>query len=116
MVPMPKHLAPAPMQALPPRDLTPVPLIDPRAQLVVAGGIGAGAAGAGIGWGVGQAVAGIAAFSGSSALVVALLLLAAAKLTGGGASSTSTTNVHNETFVTNNNRWFGKSHTTSNQG
>ncbi|MGX1887068.1 hypothetical protein [Streptomyces sp. NPDC055287] len=38
---------PAPQQ----RDLTLVPLIYPRAQLVAAGGICAGAAGTGIGWG-----------------------------------------------------------------
>jgi hypothetical protein len=105
LVPMPKHLAPPPVLATQPRDLTPVPLFDPRAQLVAAGGIGAGAAGAGIGWGIGQAAAGIAAFSGSSAVVVIALLLLAARLTGGSHGGDTITTVHNH------NKWWGRSNT-----
>jgi hypothetical protein len=112
-VPMPKDQVPPPVQPTPPRDLTPVPLIDPRAQIVAAGGIGAGAAGAGIGWGVGQAAAGIAAIGGSSALIVAAALYAAVKLAGSGYGGTSTTRIHNETTVHNNNRWWGHSTTTN---
>lgn len=80
MVPMRKSQAPVPMQPTPPRDLTPQPLIDPLAQRMAGGGIGAGAAGAGIGWGIGQAAAGIAAIGGTTALVamLALFLLARA--------------------------------------
>ncbi|WP_424893282.1 hypothetical protein [Streptomyces sp. XH2] len=97
------------MPAPPQRDLTPQPLIDPRAQIVLAGGVAAGAAGAGIGWGIGQAAAGIAAVSGSSALVVILALLLLAKAASRRGSAT--TYVHNETTVINTNRWFGKSST-----
>lgn len=100
------------MPAAQPRDLAPVPLLDPRAQMVAATGVGAGVAGAGIGWGIGQAAAGIGALSGGSALAVILAGLLLAKLTGRSAGST---HIHNETHITNNtsNRWFGKS-TTSN--
>lgn len=79
LVPMRKSQAPTPMQAPAPRDLTPQPLIDPLAQRMAAGGIGAGAAGAGLGWGIGQAAAGIAAFSGTTALVAMLALLLIAR-------------------------------------
>ncbi|WP_069772200.1 hypothetical protein [Streptomyces sp. LUP30] len=98
------------MPAPPQRDLTPVPLFDPRAQLVAAGGIGAGAAGAGIGWGLGQAFAGIAAAGGTGAVVVGLALWLLIKVTGGGGGG-GRTHIHNETHVTNNNtsRWFGRS-------
>ncbi|MCD9146063.1 hypothetical protein [Streptomyces albireticuli] len=97
------------MPAPPQRDLTPQPLIDPRAQLVLAVGIAAGTAGAGLGWGIGQAAAGIAAVSGSSGLIAALALLLLVKATGRGGS---TVQVHHETTVINTNRWFGKSTTT----
>ena len=98
--------SPAPYQ---PRDLSPVPIIDPVAQRVMAGGIGAGAAGAGVGWGVGQAFAGIAAFGGVTSLAVIAALLLVARMGG------SRTHIHNETTVHNTNRWFGKSHTTTHQ-
>jgi hypothetical protein len=110
MVPMPKDQAPAPMERLPPRDLTPAPLIDPRAQFALFGGIGAGAAGAGIGWGFGQAAAGIAEFSGGGFVGVVLLLLLAARLGGGRTTVTNTTTVHNT------NRWLGRSTTNTHQG
>lgn len=108
MVPMRRDQAPAPMQRTPPRDLTPQPLIDPRAQLVFAGGAAAGMTGAGVGWGIGQAVAGIAAFGSSSAVVVIALLLLAVKLPAarGGATTNNRTEVHNY------NRGFGRSKTT----
>lgn len=109
-VPMPKDQAPAPLERQPPRDLTPLPLIDPLAQRVVAGGIAAGAAGAGVGWGAGQAFAGIAAFGGIGSLAVIALLLLAARLGGG------RTTVHNHTTVTNTNRWLGRSTTNTRQG
>lgn len=43
MVPMPKHLAPPPVVATEPRDLTPLPLLDPLAQRFIGAGIGGGA-------------------------------------------------------------------------
>ncbi|GAB2606810.1 hypothetical protein GCM10027168_44560 [Streptomyces capparidis] len=100
------YLHPPAMPAPQPRDLTPAPLVDPRAQLALAGGIGAGAAGAGIGFGIGQAAAGIAAVSGSSALVVVLALLLLTKLTSRGGDRVT---VHHETTVINHNRWWGRS-------
>jgi len=113
------YLHPPVMPAPQYRDLTPQPLIDPRAQMILASGVSAGAAGAGIGWGVGQAFAGIAAFSGSSALVViaALLLLTKFTASGGGSGSGSgTTNIHNETHVTNHTKWWGRTSTNANNG
>src|SRR5690606_22244624 len=50
MVPMPKHLAPPPMVRPEPRDLTPLPLLDPVAQRFIGAGIGGGALAAGVGW------------------------------------------------------------------
>ncbi|RAJ70257.1 hypothetical protein K378_01422 [Streptomyces sp. Amel2xB2] len=97
---LPVYEVVAPVERTPARDLTPQPLIDPRAQLVLAGGVGAGAAGAGLGWGIGQAFTGIAALSGSSAVLMALLLLLLAK-----SRKRGTTTIH----VTNNNRWWGHS-------
>ena len=107
------------MPVPPQRDLSPVPLIDPRAQLVFAGGVGAGVAGAGIGWGLGQAFAGIAAAGGTGAVVVGLALWLLIKLTGAGGGGGGDTHVYNETHVTNHNTsrgWFGKtgSSTTTN--
>ncbi|MDQ0842418.1 hypothetical protein [Streptomyces sp. V1I6] len=92
-------------EALPARDLTPQPLIDPIAARILSGGVGGGALAAGVGWGVGQAAAGIAAFASSGAVMVIALLLLAAKLPGAGRGS-STTQIHNE--IHNHTRWLGK--------
>jgi hypothetical protein len=82
----------------PPRDLTPQPLIDPLAQRMAAGDL----LGAGVGWGGAQLVNAIA--GGMVGLVVfALLLLAARSGRRGG-------DVIN---ITNNNRGFGRSHTSA---
>ncbi|MFI1973016.1 hypothetical protein [Streptomyces cinnamoneus] len=76
MVPMPKHLAPPPMVRPEPRDLTPLPLLDPIAQRLMGAGIGGGALAAGVGYGIGEAVNALAGL-GSGALVwVALTVLA----------------------------------------
>jgi hypothetical protein len=99
---LPVYEVVAPVERTPERDLTPQPLIDPRAQLVLAGGVAAGTTGAGVGWGIGQAATGIATLSGSSAILVALLLLLVAKARGTGRGG--------DTYnVTNHNRWWGKS-------
>ncbi|MDX3343718.1 hypothetical protein PV409_37850 [Streptomyces sp. ME02-6979.5a] len=100
MVPMLRDHAPAPMQPTPPRDLTPQPLIDPRAQVIAAGGVFA----AGAGWGVGQALSALAGL-GSGALMWLAIAIVAAKM----APAVSRTS--NVTNVTNTNRWFGKSTT-----
>lgn len=103
---VPVYETAAPVLPSPPRDLSPQPVIDPRAQLVLAGGVGAGAAGAGLGWGVGQAAAGIAALGGSSALLVIAALLLLAKL-GRRGHGGDTYNYE----ITNNNRLWGHSST-----
>ncbi|MGC5236003.1 hypothetical protein [Streptomyces albogriseolus] len=75
MVPMPKHLAPPPMPVPEPRDLTPLPLLDPIAQRFVGAGIGAGALAAGVGWGVGEVINAVAGFTSGAAMWIALAVL-----------------------------------------
>ncbi|RLL67005.1 hypothetical protein [Streptomyces sp. Z26] len=65
-----------------PRDLTPQPLLDPQAQRLLAGGLGAGAAGAGLGYGVGQILGAVAGL-GTGGLLALVLLIAAARWTTG---------------------------------
>ncbi|MER7901339.1 hypothetical protein ABTX62_36140 [Streptomyces sp. NPDC096046] len=112
MVPVLRSQADALIAAVPatqPRDLSPQPLIDSRAQLVLAGGIGTGAAAAGVGWGLGQFLAPLAAVTSSGALwVLALLMLAGTARRGGG-----------DTFVTHNHnhaKWWGKAGATTKNG
>ncbi|MFD5817788.1 hypothetical protein [Streptomyces sp. NPDC127038] len=76
MVPMPKHLAPAPTLATEPRDLTPLPLLDPLAQRFLGAGLGGGALAAGIGYGVGEIVSAAAGISGGALVWVAVIVLA----------------------------------------
>ncbi|MEU9616930.1 hypothetical protein AB0D56_36220 [Streptomyces sp. NPDC048209] len=100
MVPMLHHQAPAPTQRTPPRDLTPQPLIDPRAQVLAAGGVFA----AGAGWGIGQALSALAGI-GTGALMWLAIAIVAAKMAPAVGRTTTVTN----TTVTNTSRWFGKS-------
>ncbi|MET8401689.1 hypothetical protein [Streptomyces sp900116325] len=76
MVPMPKHLAPAPVAAPEPRDLTPLPLLDPVAQRLMGAGLGGGALAAGIGYGVGEVISAVAGISGGALVWVAVIVLA----------------------------------------
>ncbi|MEO3844493.1 hypothetical protein [Streptomyces sp. B22F1] len=76
MVPMPKHLAPAPMTRPEPRDLTPLPLLDPIAQRFVAAGVGGGALSAGVGWGISEVVSAAAGFSSGTVMWIALAVIA----------------------------------------
>lgn len=108
MVPMLKSQAPHPTPPMQPRDLTPLPLIDPLAARMAGAGIGAGAAGAGVGWGLGQAFAGIATMGGAAGIAAIALLLLATKVPAFGRAS-STTHIHNETH--NHNAWWGRSST-----
>ncbi|MFD5137469.1 hypothetical protein ACFWMX_14705 [Streptomyces sp. NPDC058378] len=108
MVPMLRSQAPSPTPAMQPRDLTPLPLIDPLAARMAGAGIGAGAAGAGVGWGLGQAFAGIATMGGAAGIAAIALLLLAAKVPVFGRAS-STTHIHNETH--NHNSWWSHSST-----
>ncbi|RKN07288.1 hypothetical protein [Streptomyces radicis] len=104
MVPITRDLAPAMPQPTEPRDLTPRPVIDPRAQVLVAAGAGAGLAGAGLA----QLVNALAAF-GTAGLLAIGLILAAAKMPSRQAP-TSDTHVH----ITNHNRLWGRSATHTN--
>lgn len=99
LVPMRKSQAPQPMVRPEPRDLAPLPLFDPLAQRLAAGGV----LGAGVGWGAAQLISAVAG-AGAGLLAFALLLLAA-RLGGG----RSVTNVRQE--VHNHNSWWGSSST-----
>ncbi|WP_328491265.1 hypothetical protein [Streptomyces zaomyceticus] len=96
------------LQSTPPtpaRDLTPQPLLDPLAQRMLAGGVGAGVAA----WGAGEFLAGASrlvsalAGIGSAAAVIALLLLA--------WKMTPSNRTGKTVNVTNINRWGGRSST-----
>ncbi|NUW04317.1 hypothetical protein [Streptomyces sp. CAI 127] len=105
MVPVSRSHADALIAAVPatiPRDLTPQPLVDSRAQVVLAAGVGTGAAAAGIGYGLGQVIAPLAAFASSGALW-ALALVA---VIGAAARRPPQTTTH----VTNHvdARWWGR--------
>ncbi|MGW1729906.1 hypothetical protein [Streptomyces sp. NPDC001999] len=76
MVPMPKHLAPTPVAAPEPRDLTPLPLLDPVAQRFMGAGLGGSALAAGIGYGVGEVISAAAGISGGALVWVAVIVLA----------------------------------------
>ncbi len=76
MVPMPKHLAPPPVPATQPRDLTPLPLLDPVAQRLLGAGVGGGALAAGIGYGIGQVVSAFAGLESGGLLWLAFLFIA----------------------------------------
>ncbi|MFJ8760984.1 hypothetical protein [Streptomyces cyaneofuscatus] len=101
-----EHLPTAPA-IYQPRDLTPQPLFDPRAQRIAAGGLLAG----GAGWGAGQLLLGagqlVSAAAGLGSLVMwaAIAVVAtriAPTILGAGRPAT----VHNTTV---HNRWFGRS-------
>ncbi|MEU5718468.1 hypothetical protein AB0G71_22265 [Streptomyces sp. NPDC020403] len=101
-----EHLPTTPA-AHPPRDLTPLPLFDPRAQRIAAGGLLA----SGAGWGTGQLLLGagqlVSAAAGLGSLVMwAAIAVVASRIAptvlGAGRPAT----VHNTTV---HNRWFGRS-------
>ncbi|MEV8450072.1 hypothetical protein [Streptomyces parvus] len=101
-----EHLPTTPA-AYQPRDLTPQPLLDPRAQRIAAGGLLAG----GAGWGTGQLFLGagqlVSAAAGLGSLVMwAAIAVVASRIApaimGGGRPAT----VHHTTV---HNRWFGRS-------
>ncbi|WTX00946.1 hypothetical protein OG216_46825 (plasmid) [Streptomycetaceae bacterium NBC_01309] len=104
----PEFFDPTLLAAYQPRDLAPQPVVDPMAQRIVAGGVAVGAAGAGVGWGMGQALMGIAAFSGSGTVLGMLLGLLFARALG-----PSTTVHHHETHVTHRSLLARSSVTTS---
>ncbi|MFI6466902.1 hypothetical protein [Streptomyces sp. NPDC050538] len=107
MVPMPKHLAPPPMIRPEPRDLTPLPLLDPIAQRFIGAGIGGGALAAGAGYGIGQVISAAAGFGSGAAMWIALLVIAlrmpARAITNGRDGST----VHIRKAVFKRNHFYG---------
>lgn len=110
MVPVSRSQADALLATVPataPRDLTPQPLIDSRAQVVLAGGLGTGAAAAGVGYGLGQILAPLAAIGSSTVLWV----IALAAVLGTAARRPAS----NTTYVTNNvnARWWGRASSTT---
>ncbi|MGW0984299.1 hypothetical protein ACWD33_26190 [Streptomyces xiamenensis] len=115
---IPAHLLPP--EPTPPRDLTPTPLIDPRAQVLAAGGVGVGVAG----WGLGQVLTAMAGMGAAAVGALALLILAVRMPApgrrgvdaGGQQQPQAPTggdvyNITNHTTVTNTNRWGGRSTT-----
>ncbi|WP_371558704.1 hypothetical protein OG416_38935 [Streptomyces longwoodensis] len=115
MVPVLRSQADALIAAVPataPRDLTPQPLLDSRAQLVIATGVGTGAAAAGVGWGLGQILAPLAALT-SGGLLWAVCL--AAVIAGTGRRTVR----GGDTYVTHNHnsaKWWGKATSTTTNG
>ncbi|MCX5312091.1 hypothetical protein [Streptomyces sp. NBC_00154] len=101
-----EHLPTAPV-AYQPRDLTPQPLLDPRAQRLAAGGLLAGGAGFGAGQlliGAGQVVS---AFAGLGSVVMwAAIAVVASRLAPALLGTGRPATVHHTTV---NNRWFGRS-------
>lgn len=94
-----------------PRDLTPQPVLDPVAQRLLGAGLGGGALAAGAGWGVSEIIGSLAGIS-TGTLIAAGFLVAAVKIP---AALARRPRVTNETHVTNNNRWLGRSTTNTHQ-
>lgn len=107
-----EHLPAAPV-VYQPRDLTPLPLFDARAQRLAAGGLLAGGAGFGGGQllaGLGTAVSALAGV-GSVVMWVAVAVVAsrlAPAVLGTGRAGTVH---HHTTNVTTSSRWFGRTTT-----
>jgi hypothetical protein len=76
MVPMPKHLAPPPTAMPEPRDLTPLPLLDPIAQRLLGAGLGGGALSAGVGYAVAEVIDAAAGLGSGALMWIALAVLA----------------------------------------
>ncbi|MFC8641109.1 hypothetical protein ACWGNY_15560 [[Kitasatospora] papulosa] len=101
-----EHLPTAPAVSQP-RDLTPLPLLDPRAQRIAAGGLLAG----GAGWGAGQVLLGagqlVSAAAGLGSLVMwAAIAVVASRIAPTVLGGVRPATVHNTTV---HNRWFGRS-------
>ncbi|MFJ2008832.1 hypothetical protein ACIQJ8_04945 [Streptomyces globisporus] len=101
-----EHLPTAPA-VYQPRDLTPQPLFDPRAQRIAAGGLLAG----GAGWGAGQLLLGagqlVSAAAGLGSLVMwAAIAVVASRIAPSVLGCGRPATVHNTTV---HNRWFGRS-------
>lgn len=107
-----EHLPAAPA-VYQPRDLTPQPLLDPRAQRLAAGGLLAGGIGYGGGqllFGVGQVVSALAGVG--SVVMWAAVAVVASRLAPAALGTGRTATVHHHTTtVTTHTRWFGRTTT-----
>ncbi|MFE1928695.1 hypothetical protein ACFW91_39865 [Streptomyces asoensis] len=105
-----EHLPSAPA-AYQPRDLTPQPLIDPRAQRIAAGGLLAG----GVGFGAGQLLIGagqiVSAAAGLGSVVMWAAVAVVASRLAPVLFGTGRATVHHHTHVTASSRWFGRTTT-----
>ena len=106
-----EHLPTAPA-VYQPRDLTPQPLLDVRAQRLAAGGLLAG----GIGFGGGQLLIGagqvVSALTGLGSLVMwAAIAVVASRIAPAVLGTGRTTVHHHTTNVTTTSRWFGRTTT-----
>lgn len=107
-----EHLPTAPA-VYQPRDLTPQPLLDARAQRLAAGGLLAG----GAGFGGGQLLAGlgtaVSALAGLGSIVMWAAIAVVASRIGPALLGTGrpTTVHHHTTNVTAESRWFGRTTT-----
>ncbi|MFH9225920.1 hypothetical protein [Streptomyces lydicus] len=93
----------------PPRDLAPLPLLDPAAQRLIGAGIGGGALSAGLGWGVGQALTPLAGISTGSFMWIAIACIAWKAAPAMGRKTINNTTNNTSMNVTNRNRWWGNS-------
>lgn len=107
-----EHLPAAPA-VYQPRDLTPVPLFDARAQRMTAGGVLAG----GIGFGGGQLLVGlgtaVSALAGLGTIAMwAAVAVVASRIAPAALGTGRTGTVHHHTTnVTTSARWFGRTTT-----
>lgn len=105
-----EHLPAAPA-VYQPRDLTPLPLLDPRAQRLAAGGLLAG----GVGFGGGQLLAGlstaVSALAGLGTVVMWAAVAVVASRLAPAVLGTGRGTVHHHTTVTNSARWGGRTTT-----
>lgn len=92
-----------PMAVYQPRDLSPVPLLDPMAQRLGCALCGGGVFAAGVGWGAAQVIS--AAAAGFTGLIALAVIVVAARLTAPRSTTRITQTVHNH------NRLFGRSTT-----
>jgi hypothetical protein len=104
-----EHLPTAPA-VYQPRDLTPQPLLDARAQRLAAGGLLAG----GVGFGGGQLLAGlgtaVSALAGLGSVVMWIAVAVVASRIAPAVLGNGST-VHHHTTVTTSSRWFGRTTT-----
>lgn len=101
-----EHLPTSPV-VYQPRDLTPLPLLDARAQRLAAGGLLAG----GVGFGGGQLLAGlgtaVSALAGLGSVVMwVAVAVVASRIAPAVLGTGRPTTVHHTTVT---NRWFGRS-------